>query len=224
MNDSKFIELLNLYVDHQIGATEAALLEAEIQRSPERRRIYRQYCQMQKACTILAENFRAEAPASGTVLEFEPARRRRIGRTGLAFGAMAAAACLTFIVVNRTPPAAVSTGSLVAVADAVAPAADFPAEDAASAASPVATLRAERVALQPVFAGFDATSRDADFAAGASSQVRLDWMDRIQLRKVTTEELWLEQRPSMEPQDLLFRSSTRHFQGPVEMTAWRFQK
>ena len=57
MKDSEFIELLNLYLDHEITAADAARLEAEVQASPERRRVYQQYCRMQKACTMLAKDF-----------------------------------------------------------------------------------------------------------------------------------------------------------------------
>ena len=106
MKESKFIELLNLYVDHQITAADAALLETEIQRSPERRRIYRQYCQMQKACVVLAENFRTEAPdaavsAEGNVGAFAPVRRS-FARGAWAAGALAAAACVALVMVNRS--------------------------------------------------------------------------------------------------------------------------
>ena len=53
MKESKFIELLNLYVDHQISPDDAKLLESEVESNPTRRRIYRQYCQMQKACALM---------------------------------------------------------------------------------------------------------------------------------------------------------------------------
>jgi hypothetical protein len=60
MKDSEFIELLNLYLDHEISADNAARLEAEVQGNPERRRVYRQYCRMQKACTLLANDFNGQ--------------------------------------------------------------------------------------------------------------------------------------------------------------------
>ena len=53
MNEREFIELLNLYVDREIGANDALRLEAEVTANPERRRIYDQYCRMQKACSML---------------------------------------------------------------------------------------------------------------------------------------------------------------------------
>lgn len=62
MKESRYIELLNLYVDHQLTPAEASELEAEVQRNPERRRVYAQYCRMQKACTLLFEAERSLAP------------------------------------------------------------------------------------------------------------------------------------------------------------------
>src|SRR5690606_26074347 len=101
MKDSKFIELLNLYVDQQISAEDAAQLEAEIQRSPERRRIYREYCQMQKACVILAETFQTEAPAGGKIVEAGRVQRSRLTVATYAMGALAAAACVALVLVER---------------------------------------------------------------------------------------------------------------------------
>ena len=90
MKDSKFIELLNLYVDHQISAEDAARLEAEIQRTPERRRVYRQYCQMQKACTVLADNFRTQIPPAGKVVEFPRPARSPLRAATYGMGVLAA--------------------------------------------------------------------------------------------------------------------------------------
>lgn len=220
MNDSKFIELLNLYVDHQISAEDAASLEAEIQHSPERRRIYRQYCQMQKACVLLAENFRAEAPEREQVRARAATRRRQIAQVGYVLGGLAAAACVAMVlVVNRQPDNLASPATATVAATETAPAIVPAMAEVPTAPVPLA----DRVALQPVFAGFESNTPSARLVISNSNQVPLDWMERVQLRKVTTEELWLEQRPSSQPEDLLFRSP-RRFQGPAEMTAWRFQK
>ncbi len=61
MKDSKFIELLNLYVDQQIEPADAALLEEEILRNPARRRTYQQYCRMHRGCAMLQEQSRPQA-------------------------------------------------------------------------------------------------------------------------------------------------------------------
>lgn len=64
MRDARFNELLNLYLDHRLTEADAAELEAEVARDPERRRIYNGYCRMQRACHVLFENERERAPRS----------------------------------------------------------------------------------------------------------------------------------------------------------------
>lgn len=122
MKDARFIELLNLYVDHQLTPSEARELEAELQAGPERRRTYQQYCRMQKACAQIFETERANAPATPrlaraladanrkiTAHPFEPrhaagfapwATWRNIFAIG---GLAAAAACVALIYVLRDP-------------------------------------------------------------------------------------------------------------------------
>lgn len=116
MKDSEFIELLNLYLDHEISAADAVRLETEVQSHPERRRVYREYCQMQKACKMVGADFVTDvesAPAAGPkVVAFNPAARiatRNRQRTAgvMTWGGLAAAAaCVALVFVNRTPPAA----------------------------------------------------------------------------------------------------------------------
>ena len=69
MKESKFIELLNLYIDRQISPEEAARLEEEILHNPRHRRIYQQYCRMHRACTLVLENIRAQADQGAGVEE-----------------------------------------------------------------------------------------------------------------------------------------------------------
>ena len=52
MKDREFIQLLNLYVDREITADDARRLEIEVASSPERRKVYDQYCRIQKACQL----------------------------------------------------------------------------------------------------------------------------------------------------------------------------
>lgn len=217
MTESKFIELLNLYVDHQISAADAAQLEAEIHRDPKRLKIYRQYCQMQKACSLLADNFRTEAPAPSQAGERRGVERR-FAPFGYAMGAVAAAACIALVQVFRTSSDEAPTPAAPVTVAIAAPAQESPAV-AAPATTP---LLASRVALQPAFAGFETTKGEANLRL-AGSRVQLDWMDRVQLRRVTTEEIWLQPRPTAQPDDLLFRSP-RTFYSPTVGAAWRFQK
>ncbi len=213
MKDSKFIELLNLYVDHQISATDAALLEAEIQRDAERRRIYRQYCQMQKACVMLADSFRTEAPVSGKIVSFAPARRR-LRAVAYGIGAAAVAACVALVMGGRQ-----QSGS-----HAAAPAVAGVTAQPAVAPQSTPALAPARVALQPVFAGVLRDSNATDLSLGGSERVPLDWMTRVQLDRVPgTKPLWFETRPTIQPQDLSFPSRPSS-PTQVEMTAFRFQK
>lgn len=64
MNDRRFTELLNLYVDQQIAPAEASELEMEVQHSPQRRRVYNDYCRLQRACSLLGQHERELAPSS----------------------------------------------------------------------------------------------------------------------------------------------------------------
>lgn len=118
MKDSEFIDLLNLYLDHEISAVDAARLEAEVQRDPNRQKIYRQYCRMQKACKLLTADFKPEtaAAATGKVVAFNheaaaAAPRRNAGGFYTVGAVAAAAACVAIIFVgrNRQAPAEAAT-------------------------------------------------------------------------------------------------------------------
>jgi len=114
MKESKFIELLNLYIDQEISPPEAELLEEEIQRDPARQRVYLQYCRMHRASAVLFESFRSEnMPAGGKLAEaaraaaekvvaFPTLAPRRSARWAYAAGLVAAAACVAFVFVHRS--------------------------------------------------------------------------------------------------------------------------
>jgi len=108
MKDSEFLELLNLYLDHEISPADAARLEAEVRASPGRRRTYLQYCRMQKACAALAAEFAADRPA--------PVRESAMQRLGWAaagfasFGVVAAGLAVAFVL-WQSPPASLPAAS-----------------------------------------------------------------------------------------------------------------
>jgi hypothetical protein len=100
MKESKFIELLNLYIDHQIQPDDAALLEHEILQDANRRKIYSQYCRMHRACTMALNQSHAaseSASAPAPVLAIETGSRARWGYYA---AGLATAACLTVVVVH----------------------------------------------------------------------------------------------------------------------------
>jgi hypothetical protein len=154
MNDERFIELVNLYIDRHITATETAELEAEIQASPRRRAVYRQYCRLHRATSLVHEGFRAQASAQptgqpltpGTVEQFENGRGNRRFRWTYYTGGLAAAACLGLIFgrLNTKPSAEIN---LLAQAESRA----LPAVAAAPSAyraTPVAEPTAGLVSLR----------------------------------------------------------------------------
>lgn len=103
MKDSEFLELLNLYLDHEISDADAARLEAEVQGNAKRRALYHEYCRMQKACKVLAADFQTEGQAAEKRVRVagEPPRQTRRVGFFIVGGASLAAACLTLLFVAR---------------------------------------------------------------------------------------------------------------------------
>jgi anti-sigma factor RsiW len=226
MKESKFIELLNLYVDHEITAADAALLEAEIERSPERRHVYRQYCQLQKGCTVLAHEFRAnETPETANVIQF-PVRRRVSPAWGYAAGLVAAAACVAFVFVGRNAGSVQEPGrgaTVVASQPAMQPVAK--SEFAAAAkVQPAASTLAARPALQPVFTGLTATPAEGEAGLTLAENSQFDWMNRVQLQRVRAEDLRFDSREDFKQPDIRTDRARQSFKAHVEMTAFQFQR
>lgn len=166
MKDSEFIALLNLYLDHEISAADAARLEAEVQNNPARRKIYRQYCQMQKGCKVLASDFVSPAEAAATpaerkVIAFNVAaaevaatRRKRAGNFYVAGTFAAAAACVAIIFVGRNRQQEAEQSALLAQQEMKAPAVAGGAQIAPVNAIPTAAAKATHVAAaSPVSSG-----------------------------------------------------------------------
>lgn len=122
MKDSRFIELLNLYIDRQISAAETAELEAELQAHPRRQAVYRQYCQMHRATMLVGERFQAGAPQNptsdrATHLRIASQQSRARARWAYWGGGLAAAACLALALVRfQSPSSPHQPDSLVAAA------------------------------------------------------------------------------------------------------------
>lgn len=118
MKDSRFIELLNLYVDREITPAEAAELEAEVQANEQRRRVYNQYCRIDRACTVvLAQGGKVPAPKLAAAIadadrKVEAFPEQTGGRSRLVFlgGMLAAAAAIAVVFYQRetTPASAVN--------------------------------------------------------------------------------------------------------------------
>lgn len=233
MKDSEFIELLNLYIDHEITAADAARLEAEVQANPRRHQIYRQYCRMQKACTVLAQDFRTEqVPAlDGKVVAFEaPARRSaRVGQM-LAFGGLAAAACVAIFIGLRQRAADGLTAPLAQERSAVAPVA---VADNVPALKPGLVHAVNLPAPQPASANnrlllSGNAQADALMAAAAEqTNSKFEWMRTVQLtplpQRIPAESLRFENAPST-PIDVRPRNYRTQTNAEPEWVGFKFNK
>ncbi len=237
MNDHRFIELLNLYVDEQIGPDEAAELEAEVLRHPARRRTYDQYCRLQRGCCMLVDSARSHAPAShGFVRSLREAERKiaasrrpawRTAYTGM-YGTAALAACVAMVLmVNR--PASVHEGTVDSLAEAGRPVVvETPAPAVAVAMVQPPVTVSSSFDMQPALAatglGVVRNAREAEIAA--NDREALEWMQRVELlptQRVIVDDQTFEARATLQPDNRVFRS--RHsIQGNAEFTAFQFQR
>jgi anti-sigma factor RsiW len=231
MKDSEFIELLNLYLDHEITPEDAVRLEAEVQSDPKRRRTYHEYCRMQKACALIAQNPEAVSEADqGDLIAFEP--NRSWSFTAYAAGLCAAAACVALVLIAR---------------NRVDSSADRPGETTAQSvtgAQPLAVNDSSQ--LRPIARTISVTPRTsgelkpaftaAAFAVGEnqtraetilpSTDARFEWMNRVQLTSlnpVPAEELVFDAKASPGAESRTFRSH-RPIDIQVERTAFQFQR
>jgi hypothetical protein len=237
MNDRRFIELLNLYVDQQIDPSESAELEAEVMRSPERRRTYNQYCRLQRACCLLGDGARSTAPSSVSFARSLREAERKIAEprrpvwrtayTGM-YGAAAMAACVAVVwVVNRPAPA---SGSFTANSNTgVSAPVEIRVPIVQVAAAPIpSAISSSSFDLQPALAanvlGVARNAREAEIAA--TDREALEWMQRVDLlpaQRVVVDEQTFETRATLQQDNRVFRS--RHaVQGNAEFTAFQFQR
>lgn len=227
MKDQRFTELLNLYLDREISAVEAAELEAEISREPARRRAYQHYCRQQKACAQIFERECAQAPAS-LALERAlrdadrkvagPETRRGVRPILAAFAGFAAvAACFSLVMLRQTDVAVVKPtvqATLAAVTRPAAPAAQL--RLAAADADDFKTVFAVRPAgandwPDPALATTD------HFSGGL--KVELPPMEPI-----SSDDLRLVDHAALLPNPAPVLRSHQPMQAGVEFTAFQFQR
>ncbi len=105
MKDTRFTEMVNLYIDRQISPEDAAEFEREIQTNPQRRQVYRHYCRMHRATALVYGSFLAQgdptegpvASQSATIAHLQNRQRQRRARWLYATGGLAAAASLALV-------------------------------------------------------------------------------------------------------------------------------
>jgi hypothetical protein len=214
MNDKKFMELLNLYLDREIDADDALRLEAEVASDPARRSVYDQYCRMQKACSMLT----GEAADPERVVVAFPAQRSW-GRVPL-MGALAAAACFLAVVVVRERPAAGAQdepGAPAPAARTLASTVDLPASPGAMTSVFLARSPSPAQAGAAGFTALDSPAQDA----------QLGWIGGVHMAPMfpsPNSELIADPKYGLKAPGTVDPQSGRVVQEPVEMTAFRFQR
>lgn len=235
MKDAKFIELLNLYVDQQIDAADAARLEEEITRNPVRRRTYQQYCRMHKACSVLFEQSRPEqavgeklaatAEAADEKVVAFPAVPSRTARNVVYWGGLAAAAaCVALFVTTRQDPTPAETML------ASTPPANAPEQIVHITPVPTSVAKTpspERQRYQPVFVTrtMRLSDTDASTAAPNAPRTSLEWVNNLQLSPVhiPAEQLFIDSRPTLKSDISVIRSG-RPTHWTAERAAYEFQR
>lgn len=250
MNETRFIELLNLYVDQQLTAAEAAELEAELQHNPARRKTYQQYCRMQKACAMLFDREQKTAPSSKTlaralaeadekIVAFPQQRPAWVFRGLLAGGAAAAAACLVLVFVHRgsvrqedvaSHPAPVAVAPAAVVATEVA---RVPESSVAAVAIPPADPQLQSAnhfaySILPVRQLVPVTVV-APGAEGLAENANPDfaWMKKVKLspmRPVSADELLAGAKAQKQPLQNGYLPASSISQGMFENAAFQYQK
>lgn len=247
MKDSEFIELLNLYLDHEISAADAAKLEAEVQNSTERRRVYRQYCRMQKACKLAGADFQTSlepaVAARSKLVAFDPTavaavQRKRAGNfyTVGTFAALAACVAIIFVGRSRSTQPVSPSGETAVAATAEAAPVSVPAVAAATdlpsaaprglvsiAKRPGGTLVSDPLLLT------NSARPDAVMASTAPDQNQLAWIQAVQLAPVQSHvqaaELRFDVRPaSLRPEGRSLGGNRTPAEASAEMAAFRFVK
>ncbi len=243
MKESKFVELLNLYIDQEINPEEAAILEEEIQRDPARRRVYLQYCRMHRASTVLFESFRSEnMPAGGKlgeaaraaaekVVAFPTLAPRRSSRWVYAAG-LAAAACVAFVLVRRSTVEKTRPDVGPQLAQNVAtPVRSVPVRPAVVSPEAFAVTVAPmpRREFTPVFVSRGLASQEMMPNAATlldTHRAALEWMQQIKLTPVANlalENIVFETQPALQQDQRTYRS-TLPVQGNVDKVSFEFQR
>jgi hypothetical protein len=222
MNDREFIELLNLYVDHEISTEDALRLEAEVGARPERRKVYDQYCRIQKACTMLSGQLAESAAAvpEREAIEFPAPRTWRLAPV---LAGLAAAACIIAVVGLRNRGAVPVKGAPGVAAMESGASLAIPEPVVADPMKPVFSTRVaghqpDRSVTGPMFAMDSTTPQIAP----------LNWIGDIHMAPVfsaaNNPDFLLAPKPDLKAPISGEAQGGRDSQEPLEMTAFRFQR
>jgi predicted anti-sigma-YlaC factor YlaD len=243
MKDSEFMELLNLYLDHEISAADAARLEAEVQNNPARRQIYREYCRMQKGCALVAQDFQTEQPPATDrkVVAFEAANRRSRMASLYTVGTFAAAACIAIVLVSRNReasgqdaaaqvPAIAQTAPTNSASEkpnsTIAANSQVPSALVQTVSLPTRTSQPSSAATNPLSLAANAQA-DALAAAVEEANAQFAWLRNTQVspmqQPVSLDQLRFESQPGLRVENRTY-GSRQPVQGTAEWVAFRFQR
>lgn len=253
MKDSEFIELVNLYLDHEISAADSARLEAEVQNNPARRQIYRQYCRMQKACKVLMQDFQTEAVSisDSKVVRFDPmARPSRVSAFYTVGAFAAAAACVAIILTanNRHEPSRTEPQqTVVTTAPATRGSVDQPVAATSEISAPASRGGIVRMVSVPTLSQPARTSslmtdqlllsgttngpaQNDTLLRAATEQAaaHFAWMENVRLapiqQRVPVDQLRFEAGPTTLRTDSQTYGSPQEVESDRQMAAFRFQR
>jgi hypothetical protein len=250
MKDSAFIELLNLYLDHEISAADAAKLEAEVQTNAARRRIYQQYCRMQKACKMVAADFQTDSEGAiaandRKVVAFHPGaasgtagQRKRVNAIYAMGTFAAAAACVAIIFVSSGRQDAIpAQNEWTAEVTPAAPAGEAKADSVAAEASAprglvsVAQRPAATLVANPLLLTGNTQAQAVLAAAVRQADNQLAWLETVHLaplqkRTPVSNNLRFDATLGIEGRALGNRASMpmKHTEPAEDMVTFQFMK
>ena len=188
MNDRRFLELLNLYLDHELSDTEAAELDTAVRSNPERRRTYDEYCRLQRGCSLLSQGACSAAPAAPRYVRSLHELERKIAHprtpstwSPLYVGALASlgvAAGIAWLVVTPRPSSSPTVE--VAATDQVVKVRPMVLASAAkvqlASVTPAAAFSAP---ASVIHLGLRATENLTELEIAATDREALAWMQRV---------------------------------------------
>ena len=235
MSDQRFLELLNLYLDHELSDAEAVELDTAVRSHPERRRTYDDYCRLQRGCSLISSGASLAAPAAPRYIRSLHEVERKIAhpRTSPAlspvymgaFASLALAMGIAWVVVTQRPASSPSlTGAAV---DQLASSERSVILASATTYSPSVGRHATFAAPSSVMALALGVNENApEFEIAATDREALAWMQRVD--QLPRESLSIDEQAftgnAMPPPDT--RVFRRHSPQPsaVEFTGFQFQR
>ena len=241
MKESRFVELLNLYVDHELTQGEAAELEAELQRNPARRVRLKEYRALQRGCEVLFEADRSLAPRTAEVVRAlrerrgEDSRPVRSGWGDWSWSAGAAAAVAVGVIAAIVVGLPVRKGDSAATVAVASRAPSAVATVSPGGAASTLEMWDVTVPASPEPRGLRMRSlwvpasaeREPGSSFVAVASADLSWLDEVRLPAVRAprpEELRFIERAIPVRAGESVPPSQRPLQATLEMTAFQFQR